>query len=349
MNILSIFRGLVVGFFVAFLITPAFSFAQSAPYATTLAPSSVTEKSARLNGRANPGGTSDAFQWFEWGISGHPEVYSTQHNSMWTGNVMVDTSADISGLAPNTQYFYRQIVENSRGRDSGITTSFITKPLATGDTPIILVETDDAKSIDEGSAILNGYVSPHGNTTGKSWFEWGKTAALGSQTPNNYVGGNSAPTQFTLTGLESGTPYYFRLAAESSSGRSYGVTKTFTTLGTKIVQPVMVPSGNTASGQQTAVTSVPTTVAQAPKALAPTGKKCLNLTVNLSKNSRSASVFSLQVFLVDKGFLVIQPTGYFGTLTVSAVKNYQKSRGITPTGAVFALTRQAIKKDSCAL
>lgn len=74
---------------------------------------------------------------------------------------------------------------------------------------------------------------------------------------------------------------------------------------------------------------------------------CVDLSSNLSRGKESSLVNDLQNFLSRKGFLMVQPNGYFGPSTERAVKAYQKSAGIIQTGAVFSLTRAAIKKETC--
>jgi hypothetical protein len=222
-----------------FLLFPVVSFAQAAPFVNTLSPSFLTEKSAQLNGRVNPSGTTDTYQWFEWGIAGRSDVYETPHYSMWVGTVLVDTSVTINGLAPNTQYFYRPIAQNGHGKVVGATAYFTTNPLPNIAPAVILVETHDATNIAETSAVLNGYASPHNDNTARSWFEWGLTAAFGNQTPVNYVSSISVSTQTTITGLHRGTVYYFRAAGDGAAGRVYGKTKTFTTLGISPVSTII--------------------------------------------------------------------------------------------------------------
>jgi peptidoglycan hydrolase-like protein with peptidoglycan-binding domain len=68
---------------------------------------------------------------------------------------------------------------------------------------------------------------------------------------------------------------------------------------------------------------------------------------NLKRYNESSDVLALQNFLVDKGFLNAKPNGYFGSGTLSAVKKYQKSIGLSQSGQVFPLTRATIKKETC--
>lgn len=74
---------------------------------------------------------------------------------------------------------------------------------------------------------------------------------------------------------------------------------------------------------------------------------CVDVKINLTKGAESESVISLQKFLYSKGFLKVAPNGYFGPGTMQAVKVYQKSAGLPPTGAVFAMTRLAIRNATC--
>lgn len=74
---------------------------------------------------------------------------------------------------------------------------------------------------------------------------------------------------------------------------------------------------------------------------------CLDLQVNLSRGSESDDVLSVQNFLAEKGFLKVKPNGYFGPGTFAAVRLYQKSVGLSSSGAVFPLTRASIKKETC--
>ena len=60
-------------------------------------------------------------------------------------------------------------------------------------------------------------------------------------------------------------------------------------------------------------------------------------------------VSELQDFLIAGGFLKTQATGYFGLGTFTAVKMYQKSIGLTPTGYVGLLTKAKIKERSCSV
>jgi hypothetical protein len=59
------------------------------------------------------------------------------------------------------------------------------------------------------------------------------------------------------------------------------------------------------------------------------------------------SVTALQQFLKTNGYLAVQPTGYFGSLTETSVKEFQSENGVPATGYVGPLTRAALGKYSC--
>lgn len=80
--------------------------------------------------------------------------------------------------------------------------------------------------------------------------------------------------------------------------------------------------------------------------------ECISLQMSLLRfGSRDAStngeVTVLQDFLISKGMLGGQTTGYYGKLTVAAVKAYQKSVGVSATGNVGPLTKSVIAKETC--
>jgi peptidoglycan hydrolase-like protein with peptidoglycan-binding domain len=55
----------------------------------------------------------------------------------------------------------------------------------------------------------------------------------------------------------------------------------------------------------------------------------------------------LQTFLSTKGLLNDSVTGFFGDKTVSAVKLYQRSKGLPETGMVYDFTRESITAETC--
>lgn len=89
-------------------------------------------------------------------------------------------------------------------------------------------------------------------------------------------------------------------------------------------------------------------VAPAPRAQAAT---CLNIGQNLKVGDYDlggpADVTALQTYLFQSGFMNHAPTGYFGSLTRSAVIQFQGSYGILQSGFVGPLTRAKLQNVTC--
>ncbi len=97
-----------------------------------------------------------------------------------------------------------------------------------------------------------------------------------------------------------------------------------------------------------------TTKALIPKELTPISKDCLNFGQDISfgysddvEVPSQGVIYILQSFLAREGYLRSEPTGYFGSMTLSAVKAFQSFHGLPPTGYVGPMTRGAIKSQTC--
>lgn len=77
------------------------------------------------------------------------------------------------------------------------------------------------------------------------------------------------------------------------------------------------------------------------------GSPCVDLLSNVGKGAYGSDVFELQGYLNDSGYLSVDPTGYYGNMTVAAVNGLQTANGLSPTGYVGPLTRGIIKNATC--
>lgn len=77
----------------------------------------------------------------------------------------------------------------------------------------------------------------------------------------------------------------------------------------------------------------------------------VSLSSNLTTGSRGVEVIALQSFLISRGHSIASiasgdaPKGYFGTQTMSAVRQFQQASGIPVTGFVGSETRAKILAD----
>ena len=92
------------------------------------------------------------------------------------------------------------------------------------------VTTIAATSVGVTGATLNGSVIPNGLAT-DAWFEWGTDSTLASfSTTGTQAVGSGTTSQAinqALTGLTTGTTYYYRVAASNGAGTSKGTVLSF--------------------------------------------------------------------------------------------------------------------------
>ncbi|MCM3569010.1 cell wall hydrolase [Neobacillus mesonae] len=62
----------------------------------------------------------------------------------------------------------------------------------------------------------------------------------------------------------------------------------------------------------------------------------------LQKGNQGQSVYHLQDNLLKMGYLPTQPTGYYGSITENAVRQFQQDTGVISTGVYGPLTQQQL-------
>jgi len=191
------------------------------PWAVTLPATEVSYTSARLNGIAHPGwGGSFAFEWGTSTAFGN----WTSPNQMLPGTNAVPFSALLSGLTPNTTYYF---CASHTGGDCDYR-SFTTLPEAPQ------VSTLHAAAVSTNSAMLNGTVNPNAWST-TAWFQWGATTNYGNLTAVTPLGNGTTGLHTPLAGLTPSVTYHFRIVAMNDYGLVYGSDQSFTTLGSPLV------------------------------------------------------------------------------------------------------------------
>jgi phosphodiesterase/alkaline phosphatase D-like protein len=205
----------------------------------------VTAQTAVLGASLNPEHTSTRYH-FEYGacpLTSGANVQSTPDETSAVYGV-IGTSAEIVGLAPSTTYCYRLVANNEfedegktlGGKGEGTEGTFTTGPAA-----IPGAETGAYGAVTPTSAIISGTAEPNGVPTSYA-FELG--VYNGASTQYGVVSSGSAgasnvpvPVSLTLTGLQPGTTYAYRVTVSSgyiitnASHTLQGATVTFTTPG----------------------------------------------------------------------------------------------------------------------
>ncbi len=200
--------------------SPAQSVA-TAPSVLTSDAQPVNATTFSLEGNLISNGNSEIFELgFYYGTN--PNL--TTSNSEFISTAIIESgsfSEEISGLLPNTQYYFRSFAQNIVGQTLGNVMSFSTGALVMTEEPTEILTT---------SVLLKGISSNTGlNTVG---FVYGTTQNPTINNGNSSVLINgTSPYQIQISGLTSNTTYYVRSYLNLQGNISYGEQKQFKTTG----------------------------------------------------------------------------------------------------------------------
>lgn len=174
----------------------------------------LTNTSANLTG-SYTGDGHDTKYHFEYGSTvAYGETTPEQDGGAEVGPQAA--LAPITGLQPGATYHYRVVATNSFG-----TTYGQDRVLATFDRPAI--ETVSTSGVTATGAELHAAINPQGSDT-KYHFEYGTTTGYGLSAPSPAEDiGSAAGNQrvsVTLTDLQAGSTYHFRVVAENGYGKT---------------------------------------------------------------------------------------------------------------------------------
>ena len=158
------------------------------------------------------GGDQTCEVWFEYGQNGNLTMATPVQTVTGEGPV----STVVTGLAGNTTYHYRAVVNNSQGRYNGTMLSFRMTSVPAAPTII----TGQATITGE-NATLHGNLTALGDSTScYLWFEYwnGKKSSTNVVTANQTGGFNAS-----IPGVAASETYYYRAIAVGDTGRiAYG-------------------------------------------------------------------------------------------------------------------------------
>ncbi|MGG9972082.1 fibronectin type III domain-containing protein [Ferruginibacter sp. SUN002] len=191
-----------------------------APTVTTDAASAVTTTTVTLNGTINANANSTTAS-FDWGTTNSYGTNVVANESPVTGTSNTSITKGITGLAENTLYHFSAKGVNAAGTTNGSDATFTTLSKA----PTIATAT----SITSTGFTAN-WTDPtgQGSETFTITLEVDDDNAFGSPTTVNSIA--SGTQTYAVSGLSSGTQYYYRVKAVNAGGSSaWSGTETATT------------------------------------------------------------------------------------------------------------------------
>jgi glycosidase len=198
-----------------------FTTAAPLPQITTTAASFVTSATASINGTVNPNNLPTSL-YFLWGTRADDLANQTATQNVGSGSANSGAWAELSGLAPDTTYFFKAVAVSGAATVSGSVLSFHTLPVK----PI--VTTLAATNVSVTNAVLPATVNPNGAES-IFFFEYGTNTSFGAATASQSAGSgtNALPVSATLSNLAAGQSYYYRVVASNIFGISYGSALSF--------------------------------------------------------------------------------------------------------------------------
>ncbi|MCX6007733.1 MAG: hypothetical protein NTZ34_10830, partial [Chloroflexi bacterium] len=210
---------------------------------STNSAANVAATSATFNGVLTTMGSSkNVYVWFEYGTDTTFGTTTPQQALSYPGNF----SAVVNGLAAGRTYYYR-----AAAFANGVNVYGSSSVFRTGSASPVSISTNSASSVSTNAATFNAYVNSIGTLPSvQVWFKWGNTPDASNITAYQTISSIQGVSA-QVTGLTSGTDYYFQAMAQAPDGtKVYGVQQVFTTVGNSNIGVSTAPatgiSGSTA-------------------------------------------------------------------------------------------------------
>lgn len=190
--------------------------------------SNVEPTSATLQASLDPENHPTTYH-FEYGTQPGVYTHSTPTETLAeTGFAAETVSVAVTGLLPETTYYFRLSASNSEGTVSGEGASFTTPP-------VVLIESESALDVSSGSVSFEGVLNPQG-APAQWWVEYGAQEGVFDHSTTRQplpAGSEGMSVSAHVQGLEPSTLYHYRFAAsderEGHAYTSFGRTLSFTT------------------------------------------------------------------------------------------------------------------------
>ena len=168
------------------------------PKVTTQAATDVTTTTATLNATVNPG-ADDTTYWFQyWTTSAYGQTPAGQ---LAVGTSDSSVSAQLTGLTPGKQYYFRIVAVNSLTEADGAAVTFTTTSAALATSNLVVDSPAGSDSVtvapSNAGGSGTGRIGLHGATPAGTW-EASTTASWLHLSPENQAGVGSTNVVFTF-------------------------------------------------------------------------------------------------------------------------------------------------------
>ena len=184
------------------------------PDVTTAPASSIKARSATVGGTVNPDNAGEATCQVAWGATTEFGNTAACPASIANGESPVSVQVALTGLSPDTTYYYRLQASNTNGLNPG-------EPYQDQElhTPGPGVQEASASDVSATAATLNGRIDPN-NAATTYFFQYGTSTAYGAEipiAPGALVGAGSGAVSVSqhVQGLLASTTYHYRVVAVS--------------------------------------------------------------------------------------------------------------------------------------
>jgi hypothetical protein len=211
------------------------------PTVTNTAAANVTSTGARLGGTVTDPGTSTPTVTIYYGDNDGGASLAAWDANVNAGPQTGAFFVNVSGLAANTQHYFRCYAENATGGNWASPSLAFTTPA--GPPAVVNVAASDVLAT---SATVGATVTSTGGSATNVTIYYGTTD--GATTPGNWqssraLGAQSGTVTTSLTGLLPGVTYHFRAAATNSSATAWApATFSFSTPAPSLPSVVNLPA-----------------------------------------------------------------------------------------------------------
>ncbi len=188
------------------------------PDVTTEPVSSLGPTSVTLNGTVDPDGAGAVTCRFDWGTSPSLGEVAPCSQAIPDGEATVAVQAGLSGLEPDTTYYYRLQASNAQGTNPNATNS-AGEADREFTTPGPGLHGESVSAVTADSATLHAAIDPH-NVATSYYFQYGIGADYGADVPaapGAAIGAGEGDVEVAqhVQGLQAGTVYHYRVVALS--------------------------------------------------------------------------------------------------------------------------------------